>query len=76
MRSPITTIRADSGVNRFAIASNGIIAIPQDNRQVTLYDMTGQRVTRIPRTARNVSNIKFFNYIVLFIFLSYFFIET
>lgn len=57
MRSPITTIRADSGVNRFAIASNGIIAIPHDNRQVMLYDMSGQRVTRIPRTARNVSAI-------------------
>lgn len=57
MRSPITTIRADSGVNRFAIASNGVIAIPHDNRQVMLYDMTGQRVTRIPRTARNVCTI-------------------
>lgn len=57
MRSPITTIRADSGVNRFAIASNGVIAIPHDNRQVMLYDMSGQRVTRIPRTARNVSVI-------------------
>lgn len=57
MRSPITTIRADSGINRFAIASNGIIAIPHDNRQVVLYDMTGQRVTRIPRTARNVCTI-------------------
>lgn len=55
MRSPITTIRADSGVNRFAIASNGIIAVPHDNRQVMLYDMTGQRITRVPRTARNVS---------------------
>jgi len=55
MRSPITTIRTDSGVNRFSIASNGIIAIPHDNRQIMLYDMTGQRVTRIPRTARNVS---------------------
>lgn len=54
MRSPITTIRAESGVNRFAIASNGVIAIPHDNRQVMLYDMTGQRVNRIPRTARNV----------------------
>lgn len=54
MRSPITTIRAESGVNRFAIASNGVIATPHDNRQVMLYDMTGQRVNRIPRTARNV----------------------
>jgi len=54
MRSPITTIRAESGVNRFAIASNGVIAIPHDNRQVMLYDMAGQRVNRIPRTARNV----------------------
>lgn len=63
MRSPITTIRADSGVNRFAIASNGVIAIPHDNRQVMLYDMTGQRVTRIPRTARNVSTIYIFNFL-------------
>lgn len=57
MRSPITTIRAESGVNRFAIASNGVIAIPHDNRQVMLYDMTGQRVNRIPRTARNVKTV-------------------
>lgn len=57
MRSPITTIRAESGVNRFAIASNGVIAIPHDNRQVMLYDMTGQRVNRIPRTARNVNTV-------------------
>jgi len=57
MRSPITTIRAESGVNRFAIASNGVIAIPHDNRQVMLYDITGQRVNRIPRTARNVKTV-------------------
>ncbi|XP_050523961.1 WD repeat-containing protein 37 [Daktulosphaira vitifoliae] len=53
MRSPIITIRADSGVNRFAIATSGVIAVPHDNRQVMLYDMSGQRITRIPRTARN-----------------------
>jgi len=62
MRSPITTIRAESGVNRFAIASNGVIAIPHDNRQVMLYDMTGQRVNRIPRTARNVKTV-FINFV-------------
>jgi len=68
MRSPITTIRADSGVNRFAIASNGIIAIPHDNRQVMLYDMTGQRVTRIPRTARNVNNTKLCFKLIYYVF--------
>lgn len=71
MRSPITTIRADSGVNRFAIASNGVIAIPHDNRQVMLYDMTGQRVTRIPRTARNVR--QFLLYLIFFVTIVFLF---
>lgn len=71
MRSPITTIRADSGVNRFAIASNGVIAIPHDNRQVMLYDMTGQRVTRIPRTARNVR--QFLLHLIFFVTIMFLF---
>lgn len=36
MRSPLATIRADSAVNRLAVSSTGVIAIPHDNRQVSI----------------------------------------
>ncbi|KAF3836135.1 hypothetical protein F7725_028693 [Dissostichus mawsoni] len=45
MRSPIATIRTDSAVNR-------IIALPHDNRQVRLFDMSGVRLARLPRSNR------------------------
>ncbi|CAB0017983.1 unnamed protein product [Nesidiocoris tenuis] len=46
MRSPLATIRADSAVNKLAVSSSGLIAVPHDNRQVRLYDLAGQRVAR------------------------------
>lgn len=54
MRSSLATIRGDSGVNRLAVSSSGIIAIPHDNRQVRLFDLYlgGQRIARLPRTSR------------------------
>lgn len=55
MRSPLATIRSDSAVNRLAVSSAGVVAIPHDNRQVRLYDLGGQRLVRLPRTNRQVS---------------------
>ncbi|XP_030369774.1 WD repeat-containing protein 37 [Scaptodrosophila lebanonensis] len=52
MRSALATIRTDSSVNRLAVSTGGIIAIPHDNRQIRLFDLNGQRVARLPRTSR------------------------
>lgn len=52
MRSPVATIRVDSAVNRLSVSSNGIIAIPHDNRNVRLFDLSGQRLARLPRSSR------------------------
>ncbi|KFD49752.1 hypothetical protein M513_09347 [Trichuris suis] len=55
MRTALSTIRLDSSVNRIAISrTNGIIAIPTDNRQVRLCDMAGSRITRLPSTSRRL----------------------
>uniref|UniRef100_A0A673ZEC5 WD repeat-containing protein 37 n=1 Tax=Salmo trutta TaxID=8032 RepID=A0A673ZEC5_SALTR len=55
MRSPIATIRTDSAVNRISVSANQrIIALPHDNRQVRLFDMTGVRLARLPRSNRQV----------------------
>lgn len=52
MRSPVATIRVDSPVNRLSVSSGGLIAIPHDNRHVRLFDLTGQRLARLPRSSR------------------------
>uniref|UniRef100_A0A8C7N9S9 WD repeat-containing protein 37 n=1 Tax=Oncorhynchus kisutch TaxID=8019 RepID=A0A8C7N9S9_ONCKI len=53
MRSPIATIRTDSAVNRISVSVNQrIIALPHDNRQVRLFDMSGVRLARLPRSNR------------------------
>uniref|UniRef100_A0A8D0AJC7 WD repeat-containing protein 37 n=2 Tax=Sander lucioperca TaxID=283035 RepID=A0A8D0AJC7_SANLU len=53
MRSPIATIRTDSAVNRISVSANQrIIALPHDNRQVRLFDMSGARLARLPRSNR------------------------
>ena len=52
MRSPVATIQSDSAVNRLAVSSNGLLAIPFDNRNVRIYDMSGQRAGRLPRSSR------------------------
>ncbi|CAG5895589.1 unnamed protein product [Menidia menidia] len=57
MRSPIATIRTDSAVNRISVSANQrIIALPHDNRQVRLFDMSGVRLARLPRSNRMVAN--------------------
>lgn len=55
IRSPLATIRGDSAANRLAVSSTGIVAIPHDNRQIRLFDLSGQRLARLPRTSRQVS---------------------
>ncbi|XP_035285984.1 WD repeat-containing protein 37 isoform X2 [Anguilla anguilla] len=53
MRSPIATIRTDSAINRVSVSvSHRIIALPHDNRQVRLFDMSGVRLARLPRSNR------------------------
>ncbi|XP_006025043.1 WD repeat-containing protein 37 [Alligator sinensis] len=53
MRSPIATIRTDSAVNRINVCvGQRIIALPHDNRQVRLFDMSGVRLARLPRSNR------------------------
>uniref|UniRef100_A0A8D1JL44 WD repeat-containing protein 37 n=1 Tax=Sus scrofa TaxID=9823 RepID=A0A8D1JL44_PIG len=53
MRSPIATIRTDSAINRITVCvGQRIIALPHDNRQVRLFDMSGVRLARLPRSSR------------------------
>ncbi|PIK39223.1 putative WD repeat-containing protein 37 [Apostichopus japonicus] len=53
MRTPIAMIRTDSPVNRLAVSpTNHVIAIPHDNRHVRLYDITGVRLGRLPKSNR------------------------
>lgn len=59
MRSALTTIRLDSAVNRISVSNGGIIAIPHDNRHIRLFDLSGQRIARLPRTSRQVRVIWF-----------------
>ncbi|XP_030613082.1 WD repeat-containing protein 37-like isoform X2 [Archocentrus centrarchus] len=47
------SIRTDSAVNRISVSANQkIIALPHDNRQVRLFDMSGVRLARLPRSNR------------------------
>lgn len=52
MAAPLTTIHLDSPVNRLAVNSKGVIAIPHDNRHIRLFDLTGVRLARLPRNER------------------------
>ncbi|XP_006823919.1 WD repeat-containing protein 37-like [Saccoglossus kowalevskii] len=53
MRTPITTIRVDSAVNRLSVSPQyNVIAIPHDNRQIRLFDLNGVRLARLPRSSR------------------------
>jgi len=48
MRAPLTNIQTQSAVNRLDVSSNGLIAIPQDNRQVVVHDLSsGQKLARL-----------------------------
>ncbi|ODM93041.1 WD repeat-containing protein 37 [Orchesella cincta] len=52
MRASLVTIRLDSAVNRISVSSNGLIAIPHDDRHVRIFDLSGQRLGRLPRSNR------------------------
>jgi len=52
MRAPLTNIQLDSQVNKLAVSSNGMIAIPQDNRHVSIFDISGGKLSRLPRDTR------------------------
>ncbi|XP_070535495.1 WD repeat-containing protein 37-like isoform X2 [Ptychodera flava] len=53
MRTPITTIRVDSAVNRLSVSPQyNVMAIPHDNRQIRLFDLNGVRLARLPRSSR------------------------
>lgn len=53
MRTPVAMIQSGSSVNRLSVSpSSGLIAIPFDNRNVRIYDLSGNRVARLPRSSR------------------------
>ena len=62
MRTPLHAIRVDSAVNRMSVAPSNHIAIPMDNRNVLLYDITGHRLGRIPRNNRQVIHLINYDY--------------
>ena len=49
MRAPVASIQTQSPVNRLDISSSGLIAIPQDNRQIIVHDLNGHKLSRLPR---------------------------
>lgn len=52
MRSALCHIRLDSAVNRLSVFNSAVIAIPQDNRDIRLFDVRGERIARLTRTNR------------------------
>jgi len=52
MRAPLTNIQTDSQVNKLAVSAGGMLAVPQDNRHVYLYDISGAKLARLPRESR------------------------
>jgi WD40 repeat protein len=49
IRSPLFTIRTDSAVNRLAVSSNNLIAIPNDNRSIRIFEINSQRICRLQK---------------------------
>ena len=49
MRAPLTNIQTDSAVNKLAISEGGMVGVPQDNRHVNIYDIAGNKLSRLPR---------------------------
>jgi len=52
MRSAVANMQADSAINRISVSSQGLIAVPYDNRNVRLFDLQGNRLARLPRSSR------------------------
>ena len=51
MRTAVATIQSDSAVNRISVSVSGLIAVPYDNRNVRIFDLTGSRLARLPRSS-------------------------
>jgi len=51
MRSPVDSIRMDCGVNRLSVSHDdrALVAVPLDNRHIKIYDLSGNRVSHVPR---------------------------
>lgn len=61
MRSPISMIRVNSPVNTLSVCNKyNLIAIPQDGRHISICDLNGLRMTRLPRTNGKVNFKKFY----------------
>ena len=49
MRAPLSNIRTDSAVNKLSVSEGGMVAVLQDNRHVSIFDMAGNKLSRLPR---------------------------
>jgi WD40 repeat protein len=49
MRAPLSNIQTDSAVNKLSVSEGGMVAVPQDNRHVSIFDMAGNKLSRLPR---------------------------
>lgn len=79
MRSPVCTINLNSGVNRICTmspnqtdqsTSETYLCLPLDNRDVKIYNLQGERITRLPRNNRSghqrlVTSLASFNNLLL-----------
>lgn len=36
-------------MNKLSISTSGMVAVPQDNRHVCIYDISGNKLARLPR---------------------------
>lgn len=50
MRSPLANIHVESPINKLAVSAHNLLAVPLENRNVRIYDGTGSRVCRLPRS--------------------------
>ena len=51
MRTAVASVTSDSSVNKLSVSSSNLIAAPYDNRNVRIFDLTGSRLTRLPRSS-------------------------
>ena len=65
MRSPVCTIHVNSGVNRICTMTPNFehtnpetiyLCLPLDNRDIKVYNLQGERITRLPRNSRGVGH--------------------
>ena len=54
MRTAVASISSDSSVNKLSVSSNNLIAVPYDNRNVRIFDLSGSRLARLPRSSHQV----------------------